>query len=98
MTNGQPFVTLTAGYFGSIAIGSGLIMAAFDTSASKVAALIVYPALIVSFWFGHTWARLRTLVCIGVSIGIWFSVFGCLRGCVGGTFRSADKFRGTPVP
>jgi len=73
MTGGLPLVIVSAGYLGSILIGSALIMAAFDTSASKVASLIVFPLFIICFWFGRTWARIRILGCIGLSIGFWFS-------------------------
>jgi hypothetical protein len=72
MTNGQPLVILLSGYLGSILLGSALIMCAFDISASKVAALIVYPVLLVCFWFGRTWARMRVLACIAVSVGMFF--------------------------
>lgn len=73
MIGGQPFVILSAGYLGSISVGSALIMASFDTSASKVASLAIFPLFIVCFWFGRTWARIRILACLGLSIGFWFS-------------------------
>jgi hypothetical protein len=73
MTGGQPLIILSAGYLGSILIGSSLIMASFDTSASKVASLLVFPLFIICFWFGRTWARIRVLACIGLSVGFWFS-------------------------
>lgn len=73
MTAGQPFAILSAGYIGSILVGSAMIMTAFDISASKVTSLTLFPLLIVCFWFGRTWARIQVLGCIGLTIGFWFS-------------------------
>ncbi|PWN37895.1 uncharacterized protein FA14DRAFT_115716, partial [Meira miltonrushii] len=72
MTGGIPPIILAAGYICSILVGSGLMMAAFDITASKIAALIVYPMLIFCFWFGRTWARIRILICMAISIAFFF--------------------------
>lgn len=73
MTGGSPLAILSAGYLGSVLAGTGLILASFDTRASKVACLIVTPVFVISFWFGRTWARFRILLAIGLTIGFWFS-------------------------
>lgn len=72
MTGGIPPIILTAGYLSSILIGSALMMASFDITASKIAALVAYPMLIICFWFGKTWARIRILICMAISIAFFF--------------------------
>jgi hypothetical protein len=77
MTDGQPHLILLAGYTTSILAGSVMIMSGFDTSASKVACLSLFPLFVVCFWFGRTWARMRIMACVGLSVAFWFSESDC---------------------
>lgn len=56
MTSGAPLLTLSAGYLGSAMVGSALILAGFDLSASKVAFLVLAPFWVVVSWFAVTFS------------------------------------------
>lgn len=73
MTGGVPLAVLAAGYLGSILVGSTLILFAFDVTMSKIAWLSIVPLFTICFWFGRTWARVRIIVAVGISISFWFS-------------------------
>ncbi|PWN51650.1 hypothetical protein IE53DRAFT_306889, partial [Violaceomyces palustris] len=73
MTSGIPIVTLSAGYVGSSIVGSALILAGFDTQASKVACLAASPLWLAVFWFGLSFSvRIRIVAAVGLMISLWF--------------------------
>lgn len=53
MSGGIQAITLPAGYLGSSFIGACLIACGFDTSASKVACLVLAVFFLFTLW----WAR-----------------------------------------
>ncbi|KAI0303299.1 peptidase M50B-like-domain-containing protein [Multifurca ochricompacta] len=74
MSGGIPWLTLPAGYLGSGLIGAALIACGFDTSASKVASLVLAAFFIFTLW----WARRNLLTWVlllgmsGLIVLFWF--------------------------
>lgn len=74
MKGGIDALTLPAGYLGSSLIGALLIMCGFDTTASKVASIVLGVAFLLTIW----WARrdwLTILVVLGavaLIVAFWF--------------------------
>ncbi|EEB95704.1 hypothetical protein MPER_05284, partial [Moniliophthora perniciosa FA553] len=78
MSGGVQWITLPAGYLGSSFIGACLIACGFDTSASKVASLVLAVFFLFTLW----WARkdwLTWVLILGMSgliVLFWFVAGG----------------------
>ncbi|KAG8715414.1 hypothetical protein FRC08_010601 [Ceratobasidium sp. 394] len=78
MSGGLPIITLPAGYTGSCFIGACLIACGFDTSASKVACLVLAAFFLFTLWWARknwlTWALIAGMTVLIVAF--WFIAGG----------------------
>ncbi|KAJ3325587.1 hypothetical protein HDV06_003405 [Boothiomyces sp. JEL0866] len=73
MRGGNPYITLPAGYIGSLFWGSLMVCCGFDVLASKVAAGLVGVAMLATLWWAKNWlARTITVAFIGLGALLWW--------------------------
>lgn len=73
MKGGNPYITLPAGYIGSLFFGSLMTMAGFNTTAAKVASAIVGAAMLVTLFFArNSLAVGTTILAITLFILLWW--------------------------
>ncbi|KAM0756205.1 hypothetical protein T439DRAFT_320902 [Meredithblackwellia eburnea MCA 4105] len=74
MAGGINFITLPAGYLGSSLIGALLIFCGFDTSASKVASIVVGVFFLFTLWWARKdWLTILTILfATGLIVAFWF--------------------------
>ncbi|KAL4946106.1 hypothetical protein BDV06DRAFT_183146 [Aspergillus oleicola] len=78
MQGGITAVTLPAGYLGSSIIGSLLIFAGFNITASKVASIILGVCFLLTLWWARRdWLTILTvLLAVGLLVACWFIAHG----------------------
>ncbi|ORX36299.1 peptidase M50B-like-domain-containing protein [Kockovaella imperatae] len=75
MRGGIPAITLPAGYLGSSLIGAALITVGFDTSASKVAAIVLLVLWAITlYWARRSWVAYATILMMAALIVITWLV------------------------
>lgn len=78
MSGGISMITLPAGYIGSCFIGACLIACGFDTSASKVACIVLAVFFLLTLWWARknwlTWVLIAGMV--GLIVLFWFVAGG----------------------
>lgn len=74
MVGGVSIITLPAGYLGSSLIGALLIFSGFNTTASKVASLVLAVCFLLTLWWARKdWLTIITiLLAVGLLIACWF--------------------------
>ena len=74
MRGGVQAITLPAGYLGSSIIGMLLTFCGFNTTASKVASIVLGVCFLLTLWWGKKdWLTIITvLLAIGLLIACWF--------------------------
>lgn len=78
MSGGISMITLPAGYIGSCFIGACLIACGFDTSASKVASIVLAVFFLFTLWWARknwlTWVLIAGMT--GLIVLFWFVAGG----------------------
>lgn len=73
MKGGNPYITLPAGYIGSLFFGSAMVMAGFNVTASKVLAVIVGLAMLITLFYARNGLTVATTVLsLGLFVGLWW--------------------------
>ncbi|KAI8908323.1 peptidase M50B-like-domain-containing protein [Gorgonomyces haynaldii] len=73
MRGGNPYISLPAGYIGSTVWGSLMVFAGFNTTASKVVAVIVGLCMLLVLWWAKNWlTRGVTVLFIGLIALLWW--------------------------
>ncbi|KAL5038457.1 hypothetical protein RTP6_005762 [Batrachochytrium dendrobatidis] len=73
MRGGNPYITLPAGYIGSAFWGSLMIFSGFNTTASKVVAVIIGLIMLATLFWAKNWlTRGITIGLIGVIAILWW--------------------------
>ena len=73
MKGGNPYITLPAGYIGSLFFGSAMVMAGFNVTASKVLAVIVGIAMLITLFYARNLLTVATtILSLGLFAILWW--------------------------
>jgi Peptidase M50B-like len=73
MRGGNPYISLPAGYIGSLFWGSAMVFAGFNTTGAKVVSVLVGLAMLMTLVFARNWlAVVITILAIGVFGLLWW--------------------------
>ncbi|POS84060.1 hypothetical protein EPUL_004908, partial [Erysiphe pulchra] len=74
IVGGVGIFTLPAGYLGSSLIGAFLVFSGFDTTASKLASLVLALCFLLTLWWARKdWLTIVTiLLAVGLLMACWF--------------------------
>ncbi|KAI8899925.1 peptidase M50B-like-domain-containing protein [Globomyces pollinis-pini] len=73
MRGGNPYITLPAGYIGSLFWGALMVCTGFSDTGSKVTAVLVGLAMLCTLFWARNWlARIITVLFIGLIALLWW--------------------------